>query len=574
MDTTISRQELLEHFAWDSETNAIRMDGQREVLMGVGSLGELRKSLMGMVGPDQARGVLRRFGYSCGTSDYSHYSKSIEDEKDLLLFGIRLQMLRGHVRTELRVVEADRAEGRFLLEGMWQNSFEADQHTVHFGLWHSPTCWILEGYLSGWASAWFGKTVITLETQCKGMGDAYCLFTAQPADEWGDQCSRFLDDLEEMESPRSISLLEQMAADLRTTQKRLVTSEAKYRALFESAADMMMLCDPMTGRIYDVNRKAVELLGYSRRELLRLFLRDLHPCDQWFRLARVIGDDVDTPAHSLSMTLCGKDQQEYTVEAVFAHIPYTGTIVLQVIFHDVTDFIRTQEALREAQELAHIGQMASAVAHEVRNPLSAIVSGIRLLTSTERSDDERKLIFETITSESERLDSTLNDFLQFARPRSPQHKPVDLKRTITDLLSIIWGDEDAVGSIEYRTEFAEDLPLVECDGDQVRQVLWNVILNGLQAMNKNGTMVLNLKMDNDNHVMIRVTDTGEGIPPEELAKAFEPFHTTKPRGTGLGLPIARRIAHAHGGNIAIESTPGEGTAVTITLPVRKPDGQT
>ena len=574
MDQSITRQELLEHIGWNQRNNTLQLDGQREVLIGAESLGGLRRSLVNTVGPEKARGILRRFGFAAGRRDFEHYSSLVKGDIELLEFGVFLLMLKGHAHAEVRAIEADRPTGQIFMEGVWRNSYEADEHVRHFGTWHSPTCWTLEGHLSGWVSEWLGQRAITLETQCTGMGDAYCIFTVRPAEEWGEQSARFIEDLEDADDLRSMSLLEQMSADLRATQKRLVSSEAKYRALFENAADMMMLCDPVTGRIFDANRKALDQLGYSQRDLGHMTLHELHPIEEHCRLESVVGERIDVPAPSLSLTLEGRNGSRYRVEAVFALIPYAGTTVLQVIFHDVTDFIKTQQALREAQEMAHTGQIASAVAHEVRNPLSAIVSGIRLLTSTQRSDEERKVIFETISAEGERLDSTLSDFLQFARPRSPQHRPTDLSRMLNDLVGIIWGDEDAVGSVEHEVRIGEEVPLIECDGDQIRQVLWNVILNGLQAMNKKGTMILDLARDGENRVVIHIEDTGEGISPEELDKVFEPFHTTKPRGTGLGLPIARRIIQAHGGEIRLRSEIGTGTTVTISLPLRRPDGQT
>ncbi|HQK21599.1 MAG TPA: ATP-binding protein, partial [Candidatus Latescibacteria bacterium] len=188
-----------------------------------------------------------------------------------------------------------------------------------------------------------------------------------------------------------------------------------------------------------------------------------------------------------------------------------------------------------------------------------------------RSEEERSLIFDTILVESERLDSTLNDFLQFARPRNPRRKPENLEEMLQDLVRIIWSDKDAVGSVVPRITVSPDLPLVNCDGDQIRQVFWNVILNAIQAMAGQGELAIDVTYENG-LVRVSIADTGPGIPPEELERVFEPFHTTKPRGTGLGLPIARRIIQAHGGAIALESQPGAGTRVTFTLTSEGIDG--
>jgi len=570
----LTREEFIRRIDWSEDNAVIRMDGRRKVFLDVEAMGALRKSLVDTVGLDRARGVFRRFGFACGQFDFEQTRIAHPDatSEEMLALGPQAHMLMGHVHVELTRQETDRELGRAWLEGIWRNSFEAENHVKTFGRSRSPVCWTLEGYASGWASAWLGQRAITLETRCVGMGDRYCTFTIRTAEEWGPQAKTFVEDLADVDLGRTISLLEQLAADLRMTQTRLVGSEAKYRAIFEDAPDMMMLCDPVTGRVLDVNRRVVENLEYSREHLLKMSLRDMHPPSDHENIARVIGPNVAQPVRSLSMTLLGKDSRRFTVEAAFSIVPFAGTTILQAIYHDVTEYHKTQQALREAEELAHIGRMASAVAHEIRNPLSAIVSGIRLLTSTQRSEDERSVIFETILTESERLDNTLNDFLQFARPRSPRRRPVDLSRMVKDLLRIIWGDQGTVNAVTLRTEWPDELPVISCDGDQIRQVFWNILLNALQAMDGKGELTVRIAPV-EQQIRVEIADTGPGIPPEELSEVFEPFHTTKPRGTGLGLPIARRIIQGHGGTIRIESVVNRGTTVVFSLPLGDPDAE-
>lgn len=574
MGMELTREEFFRRIDWNQDDAAIRMDGNRKILLDVKAVGALRKSLVDTVGTDRTRGIFRRFGFACGGSDYAQTARTRTGVTELekLALGPVAHMLLGHVHAELTAVEGDRARGHARAEGIWRHSYEAEQHVDLFGRAQAPVCWTLQGYASGWATAWLGRRAVALESRCVGMGDPYCTFTVRSAEEWGAQAKTFLEDLSDRDLGTTISLLEQMAADLRATQTRLVGSETKYRAVFEDAPDMMMLCDPITGRLLEVNRRVVENLRHPRERILRMSLRDLHPPDDQAKLTTVVGPTVSQPAHSLSLTLIGQDGCSYLVEAGFSIVPYAGTTVLQAIYHDVTEHEETQRALREAEELAHIGRMASAVAHEIRNPLSAVVSGIRLLTSTHRSDEERSVIFETILSESERLDSTLSDFLQFARPRNPRRRPVDLGRMGKDLVRIIWGDERAVGNTTFRTDWPEDLPLVSCDGDQIRQVFWNVILNAVQAMNGKGELTMRM-VPLDQHMHVYIADTGPGIPPEELSKVFEPFHTTKPRGTGLGLPIARRIVLGHGGTISVDSTVNKGTVVHIALPLDEPNAE-
>ncbi len=573
----ISRGRFTERLDWSAEQATLRVDGRRKIILDVEAMGTLRKSLVDTVGLDRARGVLRRFGYACGQFDFEQLARSGETDlysEEVLARGPLLHMLQGHVHVELYELDVDRSRGQLLLKGTWRNSYEAEQHVRVFGTSRSPVCWSLEGYASGWCSAWLGSQAIALERRCVGVGDQSCTFTIRPAEEWGQQANTFVDDLADVDLHLTISLLEQMAADLRATQTRLSGSETKYRSLFEDAPDLMMLCDPVTGRLLDVNRRVVDELGYERSDVLTKSLRDILPPNEHHHLPDVIGPEIAEPVRSLVLTLLGNDATRYSVETAFSLVPFAGTTVLQAIFHDVTEIKRTQKALQEAEELAHIGQMASAVAHEIRNPLSAIVSGIRLLTSTERSQEELDVIYETMLSESERLDNTLNDFLQFARPRSPRRKATDLTAMIFDLTSLIRSDAESVGNAEIVTDLPDDSPLVSCDSDQIRQVLWNVILNALHAMAGAGSVTIRLAPPEDGFARVEVMDTGPGIPESELRRVFEPFHTTKPRGTGLGLAIARRIIQGHDGTIELDSTVGEGTTVIFTIPMEDGNAET
>ncbi len=554
---------------WHPEDAIIRVDGRRKILVDVDAMHALRETIVNTVGQERARGIYRRFGYGCGKADFEQAAATNPEAapEDLLALGLQAHMFMGHVHAELTKTRLDMARKDLRAEGVWRHSFETDC-ILPLG---PSSCWMLQGYASGWASALVGKPVVALERQCTGAGAPFCIFELRtPEKPFGPE-QVFLDDLGQVNLEDHIGLLEQLAADLRMAQNRLMGSEAKYRALFENAPDMMMLCDPVTGRILDVNRAVVERLGYERDAVLRMTLRDLHPQKDHATLSKVIGPSITDPVGSSPMQLVGSAKQVCSVEAAFSLVPFAGSTVLQAIYHDVTGFQTAQMALREAEELARIGRMASAVAHEIRNPLSAIVSGIRLLTSSKRSEEERALIFDTILAESERLDSTLNDFLQFARPRNPRRKPENLEGMLLDLVRIIWSDKDAVGSVVPKITVSPDLPLVNCDGDQIRQVFWNVILNAIQAMAGQGELAVDVTHENG-LVRVSIADTGPGIPPEELERVFEPFHTTKPRGTGLGLPIARRIIQAHGGAIVVKSQPGTGTRVTFTLTSEGIDG--
>ncbi|MCI0635536.1 MAG: ATP-binding protein, partial [Actinobacteria bacterium] len=166
--------------------------------------------------------------------------------------------------------------------------------------------------------------------------------------------------------------------------------------------------------------------------------------------------------------------------------------------------------------------------------------------------------------ESRRLERTLSDFLAFARPRPPVRRLHHLNGLIGEVLDAVRLDAVAKGKT-MATHLASDLPPVPVDGDQVKQVVWNVVRNALEATPTGGRLEVSTQAVNG-RVVIEVADGGAGIPPERQARLFEPFQTTKPGGSGLGLAIAHRIVTAHEGTIDVDSQPGVGTRVRVDLP--------
>jgi two-component system, NtrC family, sensor histidine kinase HydH len=244
-----------------------------------------------------------------------------------------------------------------------------------------------------------------------------------------------------------------------------------------------------------------------------------------------------------------------------------GQVFLLELVADVTEQVRLRERLSEAERLAAAGELAAGVAHEIRNPLAAIVNATTLLDAREQlTAEERASTLDAVRKEARRLNRILSDFLIFARPREPKLLPGDLREVVEHVTALIRDDPARARLVELVTRVEPALPLVAFDPDQLTQVLLNVALNGIEAMGGCGRLSLDVGRCNG-EVVIAVADTGRGISLEERARVFEPFFSKKPGGTGLGLTIARRIVDAHGGHIDLESTPGQGTRFTIALPL-------
>jgi len=182
--------------------------------------------------------------------------------------------------------------------------------------------------------------------------------------------------------------------------------------------------------------------------------------------------------------------------------------------------------------------------------------------------EERQVLLEIVRKESKRLNDTLSQFLQYARPRDLKLAVADLNETVREVLQMIRSDERTLGEIRIGEDLDVGLPRFAMDADQIRQVIWNIVLNGLQAMESVGELTVSTARE-DGRVVLRIKDTGPGIPQEELARIFEPFHTTKQKGSGLGLAVAERIVSAHGGGIRVHSERGRGTDFSIHLPLGK-----
>jgi two-component system NtrC family sensor kinase len=241
-------------------------------------------------------------------------------------------------------------------------------------------------------------------------------------------------------------------------------------------------------------------------------------------------------------------------------------------FNRMADIIQRnkelESSLAQQGKMASLGVLSSGVAHEINNPLGVILGYAGYLESKMGEDDPNYQYIHEIKRESKRCKKIVQDLLSYARTPRPTLEPTDLNDLLKQIVDFAANHTDMRGII-IKTSLAKDLPLVELDGDQMRQVAINLILNAGGAMPDGGNLTVSTEAVDNRHLQITFSDSGCGIPDESLEKIFEPFYTTKARGTGLGLAISRQIIEQHRGEIHIDSTVGKGTCVTVTLPIER-----
>jgi two-component system, NtrC family, sensor histidine kinase HydH len=224
------------------------------------------------------------------------------------------------------------------------------------------------------------------------------------------------------------------------------------------------------------------------------------------------------------------------------------------------------ENMKRAERLYAVGQLAAGLAHEIRNPLASIAGATGILTRNPDAYEKRAECLSIIEKECRRLDRLLTNFLDFARPRPPQYHDVAPETVLDSVLDLASHATDGT-HVVLRKEVRGDLPMLECDPEQLKQVLLNLVINAIQATNGLGEVVL-LSARQNGKILIQVKDEGCGVSSENLDKIFDPFFTTKENGSGLGLSVVHQIVEQHGGLVTAENNRGKGMTFSLWFPVR------
>jgi signal transduction histidine kinase len=282
-------------------------------------------------------------------------------------------------------------------------------------------------------------------------------------------------------------------------------------------------------------------------------------------LATAIAISVLTIPYTLRIhdhhTLIG----EYTEMVFYLAIGLMTGVLIEREWRERERRVALERELARSERLSSLGQMAAGLAHEIRNPLGSIQGVAELLGDDAPAGSKKRELFDVLRKESKRLGSVVDDFLNFARPRPLTLAPVDVAAVVQRSVAQMKLDANA-HSISIATRVDGDLPRIKGDAEQLHQVFLNLLLNAIAASPDNGRIEISSSRV-PHGVAITVQDWGHGISKDALSRVYDPFFTTRETGTGLGLSISHTIVSDHGGSIDIESEPGKGCAVTVTLPV-------
>jgi two-component system sensor histidine kinase PilS (NtrC family) len=374
-----------------------------------------------------------------------------------------------------------------------------------------------------------------------------------------------------------------LAEKLSLTRERLTekaTGLAELKAFHEHVVQSMssgLMTTGLNGEITSFNRAAEEIMGYRFEDVkgrpwweifdaadLKRLISDEKPLTEPFRF------DRDCHRKSgvrlvLGMTVSPlKNEEGRQIGGVW-------------IFQDLTRIREMEIEIEHKKRLATIGEMAAGMAHEIRNPLASLSGSLQVLSKDVRlEEEESRRLMEIALKETDRLNGIITAFLMFARPAPLNKKRWDINQLVIDTLSLLRNSKEYRDNIEIQSHLVPGELWAAVDPDQIRQVFWNLSINACQAMPQGGRLLIatrpvTAESSKDrlgtSWVEVTFSDNGLGIQKENIAKIFYPFFTTKDRGSGLGLSIVHRVIETHRGRVHVESRPGQGTRLTLLLPV-------
>jgi two-component system, NtrC family, sensor histidine kinase PilS len=346
-----------------------------------------------------------------------------------------------------------------------------------------------------------------------------------------------------------------------------------HRSIIESV-DTGILTVNLRGQIKSLNRAAAEITGLSFQKIENQKFSDIFPsCPPLWGQQNADGNQSLARTRFEMAFLSGHEKKLILGGSVSPLRDPSGvTIGNIIIFQDLTAMNEMKESLEKSRRLAFIGEMAAGLAHEIRNPLASISGSIQMLKGDLARNDTNAKLMQIILRGKDQLESFLKDFLLMARPAPGVREALDIKDTIREVIDSLRCIPDWNDLHEVNMQFADGPICIQANKTEIRQIIWNLILNAVQAMPEGGILRVEAcpaKIEGRDGAEVTVGDTGCGIREQDLQRIFEPFYTTRDTGTGLGLAVVSRIIEAYRGRIHMQSELGKGTIFTIWIPARE-----
>jgi two-component system sensor histidine kinase HydH len=360
-----------------------------------------------------------------------------------------------------------------------------------------------------------------------------------------------------------------MAAQSYSISQETLSRVKAFAGLLISRLPVGIIATDQDGRIRTFNSAAAAMTGRNADDVRNGKPEILLPSEiaRFFVFKNQRDEITDR-----NVVLTGANNVQYSLHlsSLPVYNQYSVFMGRVLLMYDLSELKRLEKEVQRHDRLVALGKMAAGVAHEVRNPLSSIKGFATLLGSKFKDGSQEHEAADLLVEEAERLNRSITELLNYARPTALRKEPVNLGDIVDSSLKLISSDAQAL-EVKTLLDIEPDLPLISADKDKINQVLLNLYLNGLQAM-EHSTFKKELKVSvhrdaNTGMLVIEVQDTGNGIPQENLDKVLDPYYTTKPEGTGLGLALVYKIIDEHKGTIQFSSEEGDGTTVSVSLPI-------
>ncbi|MGE3681385.1 MAG: nitrogen regulation protein NR(II) [Bdellovibrionales bacterium] len=368
-------------------------------------------------------------------------------------------------------------------------------------------------------------------------------------------------------SGRLAEQLSQVGARLKETQTDLLVLHNLNELIINNITSGLVVIS-RTGFIQYMNPRAGQILGSE--QLLQIKMSEVLPELNWPWETLVEHENTPFERREVRVQRASGEVQILEVVAARFKDPEARLKGWLFLLDDRTDQKRLEETFRQQEKLAAVGQLAAGIAHEVRNPLASISGSIQLMLAnpTEHTEENIRLM-RIVDKEINRLNGLITEFLEYVRPERKARDPVDLNSVIREVLEAVRFNPKLRQGVEQRVHLKAQCAILG-DRDKLKQALLNFLINAYQAVEKVDSPTVEVEThDQREWVVMVIRDNGCGIKKENLNRIFEPFHTTKPQGTGLGLAVTHKILQAHETRILVDSEEGVGTRITVEFPAHR-----